>query len=113
MTDELATFKYPITEHLHALKLQTGWSTYQLGRYLGVPQHTINNWLSERRQMSLTAERLLTVLNLLRALAPELHEHMLPPPAKADKRKKENWTLERKVEKSRKRRSIQPLLASA
>lgn len=99
MTNSPMTHKYPATPHLRAAMEETKFNPYQMGRYLGVPASTLNNWLAERRQMPATAERLLTVLNLMRTLAPGLHEHFLPPPPKIDRRKREFWTAERKAQK--------------
>ena len=46
--------------------------------YLGVPVHTVRKWLTGERQPSSSVVRLLEVLGMLEALAPELHASLLP-----------------------------------
>lgn len=89
--------KYPSTADLRACAEQTGFNTAQMARYMGVRPNTYSNWIAERRQMPTVAERLLTVLNLLRTIAPELHSHFVPPPVKRDMRKKENWSHDKMI----------------
>jgi transcriptional regulator with XRE-family HTH domain len=56
-------------------------STQSLADYLGVPVHTLIKWQNGTRTPPAVAARLLAVLAIVEALAPELHRAALLPPA--------------------------------
>lgn len=52
----------------------------QLGVYLGVPQTTVNNWFTGERRPNTAVRRLIYVMGLLEALAPDIHANLVPRP---------------------------------
>jgi DNA-binding transcriptional regulator YiaG len=50
----------------------------QAADYLGVPVFTLRKWLTGEREPSAATYRLVEVLGMLEALAPALHESLLP-----------------------------------
>ena len=59
------------------LRSRLDLSPAQTANYLGVPIHTLRKWESGERTGSATLLRLLDVLGLLEALAPNLHQTFL------------------------------------
>ena len=47
--------------------------------YLGVPVFTLRKWIKGERTPNSSARRLLHVLGTVEALAPQIHEMMVPP----------------------------------
>ena len=54
-----------------------GLTDKQASEYLGVPVYTLRKWLSGEREPSAATHRLIEVLGMLEALAPELHQSLL------------------------------------
>jgi DNA-binding transcriptional regulator YiaG len=50
----------------------------QAADYLGVPVFTLRKWLTGEREPGAATYRLVEVLGMLEALAPALHESLLP-----------------------------------
>jgi hypothetical protein len=48
--------------------------------YLGVPLYTFHKWITGERTPNASVFRLLDVLGMLEALAPALHDSLIPPP---------------------------------
>ena len=63
---------------LRATMARLNMNQSQMARYLGVPQGTICNWLSDTRAPSLVVARLLDVLGTLEAIAPQIHAGFMP-----------------------------------
>ena len=67
----------PTVERIRAVMARRGMSQAQMGRYLGVPQGTIGNWLGGTRAPNKVVDRLLDVLAMVEILAPNIHDHLL------------------------------------
>jgi DNA-binding transcriptional regulator YiaG len=50
----------------------------QAANYLGVPVHTLRKWLTGERKPGAATHKLIEILGMLEALAPALHESLLP-----------------------------------
>jgi DNA-binding transcriptional regulator YiaG len=50
----------------------------QAAEYLGVPVFTLRKWLSGEREPGAATHRLIEVLGMLEALAPAIHQSLLP-----------------------------------
>jgi DNA-binding transcriptional regulator YiaG len=50
----------------------------QAADYLGVPVFTLRKWLTGEREPGAATHKLIEVLGMLEALAPALHESLLP-----------------------------------
>lgn len=48
--------------------------------YLGVPVYTLHKWVTGERTPNAAVLRLLDVLGMIEALAPALHQSLIPPP---------------------------------
>ena len=68
----------PTTERLAALQARLGLSAQGMARYLGGPLPTWRNWRDGHREPPAVAGRLLEVLGTVEALAPAIHDHLLP-----------------------------------
>lgn len=68
----------PTTERLAALQTRLGLSAQGMAKYLGVPLPTWRNWRDGHREPPAVAGRLLEVLGTVEALAPAIHDHLLP-----------------------------------
>ena len=78
MTTTNDTTPDPTVERIRALMARRGMSQMDTARYLGVPQGTIGNWLGGTRVPNKSVARLLDVLGMVEALAPDIHEHITP-----------------------------------
>jgi DNA-binding transcriptional regulator YiaG len=63
---------------LKALKTRLGLSDQGLADYLGVSVHAARKWLNGTRQPESSAARLVEVLGIIEALAPNVHAAMVP-----------------------------------
>ena len=54
-----------------------GLTDKQAAEYLGVPVFTLRKWLTGEREPGAATHRLIEVLGMLEALAPELHQSLL------------------------------------
>lgn len=68
----------PTTERLSALQARLGLSAQGMAQYLGVPLPTWRNWRDGHREPPAVAGRLLEVLGTVEALAPAIHDHLMP-----------------------------------
>ena len=66
------------TERLSALQARLGLSAQGMAVYLGVPLPTWRNWRDGHREPPAVAGRLLEVLGTVEALAPAIHDHLMP-----------------------------------
>lgn len=64
----------PTTERLAALQARLGLSAQGMARLLGVPLPTWRNWRDGHREPPAVAGRLLEVLGVIEALAPDVFE---------------------------------------
>lgn len=55
-----------------------GLTQSEMAAYLGVPQSTLCNWLAGTRNPPRVATRLMYVLGIVQALAPGIHDSLLP-----------------------------------
>lgn len=76
--EQQTTEKDPTVARIEATMKRRGMSQADMGRYLGVPQGTIGNWLQGTRKPNQAVSRLLDVLGMIEMLAPAIHEHLLP-----------------------------------
>ena len=65
---------------LKLLRETHGWTEAQMACYLGVRVGTYRNWEKGRRAVPDTVVRLVEVLALIEALAPEIHKMLEPSP---------------------------------
>lgn len=61
-----------------ALRLRLGKTLPDFARYLGVATNTARHWCDGSRDPGAVARRLVHVLGMVEALAPELHEQLTP-----------------------------------
>lgn len=54
-----------------------GLSDTQAAQYFAVPVHTVRKWLTGEREPGAAVARLLEVMGLLEALAPNIHQNFL------------------------------------
>jgi DNA-binding transcriptional regulator YiaG len=66
------------TERLAALQARLGLSAQGMAVYLGVPLPTWRNWRDGHREPPAVVGRLLEVLGTVEALAPAIHDHLMP-----------------------------------
>lgn len=89
MTDTEKTPQRPRTAHpdptpgtfaaqLRALLARLNLDEPRAAQYLGVPVFTLRKWCSGERQPGAAVVRLLEVLGFLEAMAPALHEALIP-----------------------------------
>lgn len=71
--EETATTKR-LVETRQRLRL----SAADMGKYLGVPSTTYASWESGQRNPAASVMRLLDVLGTVEALAPQVHEALMP-----------------------------------
>lgn len=57
-----------------------------MSAYLGVPPQTLHNWIIGVREPNRAVVRLLDVLDTIEAVAPGIHEHLIPAPVERGKR---------------------------
>lgn len=73
--------KKPVSGTVGAQVLQTverlGLSEAQAAQYFAVPVYTVRKWLTGEREPGAAVARLLEVMGLLEALAPNLHQTFL------------------------------------
>ena len=69
---------------LRATMRRLGMNQSQLGEYLGVPQTTVNNWITGGREPNASLVRLLDVLGTIEVLAPAIHDGLIPRRAAPD-----------------------------
>lgn len=67
-----------IADRLVNLRQSTGLSEEGLAHYLGCPLSTVKKWLRGERVPSSSAVRLIEVLEVLTALAPDVAKHLMP-----------------------------------
>jgi hypothetical protein len=63
---------------LRALRERLGLTPGQAAAYLGVPLATWRHWHDGMREPPAAVERLLDVLGVVEALAPDIHARLLP-----------------------------------
>ena len=77
----LKTPKKPVPGTVGAQVLQTverlGLSEAQAAQYFAVPVYTVRKWLTGEREPGAAVARLLEVMGLLEALAPNIHQSFL------------------------------------
>lgn len=66
------------TQRLVALQDRLGLTAQGMAQYLGVPLATYRNWRDGHREPPAVAGRLLEVLGTVEALAPAIHDHLMP-----------------------------------
>jgi DNA-binding transcriptional regulator YiaG len=64
--------------HIKATIDRLGLTDKQAAEYLGVPVFTLRKWLSGEREPGAATYRLVEVLGMMEALAPAIHESLLP-----------------------------------
>ena len=67
-----------MTRRLVATRQRLSLSAAQMGKYLGVPSTTYVSWESGQRNPAASVLRLLEVLGTVEALAPQVHEALMP-----------------------------------
>ena len=67
-----------ISERITALQTRYSMNDAQVAEYLGVPVHTLRNWRTGKRVPAAVVYKLLDVLGIVEALAPAVHEHLIP-----------------------------------
>ena len=67
-----------ISERVRAIQERHSMTDDQCADYLGVPVHTLRNWRTGKRVPAAVVYKLLDVLGTIEALAPSLHEHLIP-----------------------------------
>lgn len=87
MTDTKTRQKPPSVtpERLREARARLGLTAPQFAAYLGVSPHTLTKWDNSTRAAPAIAGRLLDVLETVAALAPALHEHLLPEKVSPEK----------------------------
>lgn len=65
-------------QRIEALMERRGWNKTQTAAYLGVPPGTLGNWMAGTREPNAVVSRLLDVLGTIEALAPGMHEALIP-----------------------------------
>lgn len=68
----------PTVARIRVTMDRLGMSQMDMARYLGVPQGTIGNWLGGTRKPNKVVARLTEVLGMVEALAPYIHETLIP-----------------------------------
>lgn len=68
----------PTVERMRSVMARLGLNQARMSEYLGVPQGTIGNWMAGTRQPNAVVVRLLDVLGTIEALAPSIHEGLMP-----------------------------------
>lgn len=66
------------TQRLVDLQDRLGLTAQGMAQYLGVPLATYRNWRDGHREPPAVAGRLLEVLGTVEALAPAIHDHLMP-----------------------------------
>jgi len=81
----MTKIKKPVTEpsngfaaHIKATIERLQLTDNQAANYLGVPVHTLRTWLTGEREPGAATHKLIEILGMLEALAPALHESLLP-----------------------------------
>lgn len=69
----------PVAARIRALCIRLNLDEAQIAEYLGVPVFTARKWRSGERVPAAVVSRLLDVLGMLEAMAPELHALFVPP----------------------------------
>lgn len=67
-----------ISERIADLQTRYSMNDEQCAEYLGVPVHTLRNWRTGKRVPAAVVYKLLDVLGIVEALAPAVHEHLIP-----------------------------------
>lgn len=65
--------------NIQSMQNRLGLDEPSAARYLGVPVHTYRKWANGERTPSAAVVRLLDVLGMIEAMAPDLHAHLIPP----------------------------------
>ena len=78
MSDSQKPQQTPIQSRLADTLVRLNLTDAQGAQYLGVPVHTLRKWLNGTRAPNAAAIRLLDVLGTIEALAPDIHEHLMP-----------------------------------
>ena len=68
-----------LPSRLKTLSARLGFDEHRTAAYLGAPIGTYRKWLVGTRSPNAVVGRLLEVLGLLEALAPAIHDGLLPP----------------------------------
>lgn len=63
-----------------ALMTRLGFDEPRAAAYLGVPVYTLHKWVTGERSPNAAVLKLLDVLGMIEALAPALHDSLIPPP---------------------------------
>jgi DNA-binding transcriptional regulator YiaG len=64
--------------HIRNTIERLGLTDNQAADYFGVPVHTLRKWLNGERAPGAATQKLLDVLGLIEAMAPAIHESLLP-----------------------------------
>lgn len=65
-------------DQLKSIMQRLNLDEYQASLYFGVPVYTLKKWVTGERKPSSATIRLLEILGIVEALAPELHQHLMP-----------------------------------
>ena len=66
------------TEQINTTIARHGMTDKQACVYLGVPRMTLRNWRTGARKPPTVVMRLIEVLGLIEAMAPEIHAALIP-----------------------------------
>lgn len=79
-------------QNIGAMRARLGLTLQECAEYLGVPLVTLVKWENGTRTPGSAAKRLFEVLGMIEVIAPDLHEHFLPPVR--DKRRRRHAALQ-------------------
>jgi DNA-binding transcriptional regulator YiaG len=65
-------------ERIRATIERLGLSEKQASDYFGVPVPTLRKWCNAEREPSAATHRLIEILGMIEALAPAIHQSLLP-----------------------------------
>jgi predicted transcriptional regulator len=76
-------------QHLLYTKHRLQMTTPTFAAYLGSSEHTVKKWLTGEREPAAAVVRLVEVLGIIEAMAPGIHEALLPAPVALVKKVKQ------------------------
>ena len=66
------------SEQIKATIERLGLNEKQAADYFGVPTHTLRKWCTGEREPGAATHRLIEILGMVEALAPGIHQSLLP-----------------------------------